>query len=165
MSIELNPTTGVRLDVLGPTVEFLTSSQEAHNDLCAMRGLIPPGVFVPLHSHGDVEDFFLLSGQVQALKQVLGGYEWIEGKAGDLIHVQSCVPHAWRNVSSESVVILIHTTPKMGRFFQEVGRPVTGTPQPVTAEDLARFLSVSATYGYWNATPEENAAIGIPLNF
>jgi hypothetical protein len=53
----------------------------------------------------------------------------------------------------------------MGRFFQEVGRPVTGTPQPVTAEDLARFLSVSATYGYWNATPEENAAIGIPLSF
>jgi len=36
---------------------------------------------------------------------------------------------------------------------------VTGTPQPVTPEDLAHFAVVSARYGrHWNATPEENAA-------
>jgi quercetin dioxygenase-like cupin family protein len=165
MSLELNPTTGVRLDVLGPTVEFLTSPHEAHNDLCVMRGVIPPNVFIPLHSHADVEDFFLLSGQAQALKQVPGGYEWIDGKAGDLIHIPSGVPHAWRNVSTEPLVVLIFTTPKIGRFFQQVGRPLTGTPQSVTPEDLTRFLSVSAEYGYWNATPEENAAVGIQLSF
>ncbi len=165
MSIELNPPTDMRLDVFGPTLEFLTSPQEAHNDLCVMRGVTPPSVFVPLHSHLDVEDFFILSGQAQALKQVPGGYEWIDGKAGDLIHVPSGVPHAWRNVSNEPLVVLIFTTPKMGRFFQEVGRSVTGAPQPVTPEDLARFLAVSAEYGYWNATPEENAAVGIPLSF
>jgi hypothetical protein len=35
----------------------------------------------------------------------------------------------------------------------------------VTSEDLARFAEISAKYGYWNATPEENAAVGIPLSF
>jgi hypothetical protein len=44
---------------------------------------------------------------------------------------------------------------------------VAGTSQPVTAEDVAHFLvrfaTVSAKYGYWNATPEENAAVGIRL--
>jgi quercetin dioxygenase-like cupin family protein len=165
MSIDLNPTTGVRLDVFGPTVEFLTSPQEAHNDLCLMRGVIPPGVFVPLHSHLDVEDFFILSGQAQTLKQIPGAYEWIDGKAGDLIHIPGGVPHAWRNISTEPFVALFITTPKMGRFFQEVGRSLTGAPQPVTPEDLAHFLSVSAEYGYWNATPEENAAVGINLSF
>ena len=165
MSLELNPTTGVRLEVFGPTVEFLTAPHEAHNDLCLMRGVIPPGAFVPLHSHVDMEDFFVLSGRAQALKQVSGGYAWVDAKAGDLIHIPSGVPHAWRNISPEPFAALFITTSKMGRFFQAVGRPATGAPQPVTPEDLARFLSVSAEYGYWNATPEENAAVGIQLSY
>ena len=165
MSIELNPTAGVRLALFGQTVELLTSPQEAPNDLCVIKGVIPPGVAVPLHSHADVEDFFILSGQAQALKQVAGGYEWIDGQAGDLIHAPSGVPHAWRNISNEPLVVLNFTTPKMGRFFQEVGKPLADTPQPVTPEDLARFMAVSAAYGYWNATPEENAAVGIHLSF
>src|SRR5271165_1039144 len=28
------------------------------------------------------------------------------------------------------------------------------------AEGLAHYATVSAKYGYWNATPEENAAVG-----
>jgi hypothetical protein len=63
------------------------------------------------------------------------------------------------------MVAYLITTTKLARFFQEVGRPVTATPQPETAEGLgqflARFETVSAKYGYWNATPEENAAVGI----
>ena len=75
------------------------------------------------------------------------------------------VPHAWRNVSGEPLVALILTTTRMGRFFQESGRPVAGAPQPVTPEDLAHFATVAAAYGYWHGTPEENVAIGILLSF
>jgi len=32
-------------------------------------------------------------------------------------------------------------------------------------EELARFAAISAKYGYWNTTPEENAAVGIHFNF
>jgi uncharacterized RmlC-like cupin family protein len=85
-------------------------------------------------------------------------YEWIVGKAGDYIHVPSGARHAWRNVSSEPLVALIITTTRLGRFFQEVGRPVTPA-------DLAHFATVAAEYGYWNATPEENAAVGIHFSF
>jgi len=53
MSTELNPTTGLRIDLEGPTVEFLTSPQEASIDFCVLKGVIPPGVSVPLHSHPD----------------------------------------------------------------------------------------------------------------
>jgi quercetin dioxygenase-like cupin family protein len=165
MYTEINPTTGVRLDVLGPTVEFLTSPQEAHIDFCVMRGVIPPGVSVPLHSHPETEDFFIISGQAQALRQSTEGYEWIEGKAGDYIHVPSGARHAWRNASSEPLVALIITTTRLGQVFQEVGRPVTGIPQPVTPEDIAHFATVAAKNGYWNATPEENAALGIHFSF
>jgi hypothetical protein len=40
-----------------------------------------------------------------------------------------------------------------------------GARQPVTPEDLARFAALSANYGHWNATPEENAAVGIRVSF
>ena len=167
MSTEINPTTGLRLDLLGPMVEFLTSPQEANIDFCVLRGMIPPGVSVPLHSHPDTEDFFVISGEVQALRQGTQGYEWIVAKAGDYLHVPSGARHGWRNVSSEPMVSFIITTRRLGQFFQEVGRPVEGTPQPVTTEFLAHFLArfetASAKYGYWNATPEENAAVGIRL--
>jgi hypothetical protein len=102
---------------------------------------------------------------MEGLKGDGEGYKWIGAKAGDYIHVPGGAPHAWRNVSAQPVVSLIVTTRKLGRFFQEVGRPATGAPQPVTPEELERFVDRSGEYGYWNATPEENEAVGIHLSF
>jgi hypothetical protein len=89
----------------------------------------------------------------------------IAAKAGDHLHVPSGARHAWCNASSEPFVTFIITTTRLAKFFQEVGQPVASTAQSVTTEGLALFLAryetVSAKYGYWNATPEENAAVGI----
>jgi quercetin dioxygenase-like cupin family protein len=166
ISLEKNPTTGLVLELFGPTVEYLTSPEDEHNDFCVLKGVIPPGVSVPLHSHADTEDFLVISGSVEGLRHDTQGYKWIGAKAGDYIHIPGNAPHAWRNVSVEPAVMLMITTKRMGRFFQETGRPTTGAPQPPpTPEDLARFTAVSARYGYWNATPEENAAVGIQMSF
>jgi hypothetical protein len=45
------------IDVLGPTIQFLTPPGPSDDDPCVMRGIIPPGVPVPLHSHRDPETF------------------------------------------------------------------------------------------------------------
>jgi quercetin dioxygenase-like cupin family protein len=65
MSLVKNPSTGKVLELFGPTVEFLTSPQDAQNDFCVLRGTISPGVFVPLHSHPDTEDFLVISGELE----------------------------------------------------------------------------------------------------
>ena len=85
---------------------------------------------------------------------------WIKVKGND---VPSNARHAWRNVSGEPAVVLVITTKKLGQFFQEIGRPQTGTPLSVTPEDQ-RFAVISARYGYWYASPEENASVGIHLS-
>jgi hypothetical protein len=59
---------GTVLDLLGPTVEFITSP-DGPEDFCVLKGTIPPGVAAPLHSHEDPEAFFVLSGTQQALIQ------------------------------------------------------------------------------------------------
>ena len=164
---EINPASGMCVDLMGPTVEFLTSPQETGIDFCVLRGVIPPGVAVPLHSHPDTEDFIVISGEGQGLRQGTSGYEWIGLKAGDHVHVPGNTRHAWRNTTGAPFVTFIITTPKLGKFFQEVGSPKGSSDQPVTAEDIAdfvaRFQSLAGKFDYWNATPEENAAVGISL--
>jgi quercetin dioxygenase-like cupin family protein len=154
------------LDVLGPTVEFLTDPQE-EPDLfyCMMLGTIPPGVSVPLHSHADVESFFVISGTVQVLSCEGNRFEWLSAEVGDFVHVPGHAKHAFRNTSTEPVQMLITTTPKIGKFFQEIGRPAVAGARlkPPGPDDLQRFAHLAASYGHWLGSPEENAALGICL--
>jgi quercetin dioxygenase-like cupin family protein len=154
------------LDVLGPTVEFVVLPSECTGDYCVIRGTIPSGVSVPLHSHPDNESFFLLSGSVQALEQRKNGFKWINMNAGDFRHVASEVRHAWKNESDGLAVAIIVTTPRLGRFFQEVGRPVApdALPQAPSPADVQCFTEVAARYHHWLVSPEENAAVGINLS-
>jgi len=153
------------LDLLGPTMQFLSWPRDSDAVHCVMLGIIPPGASVPLHSHEDTESFYVLAGSIQVWCEGEHGSAWAEAQAEDFIHVPRSVKHAFRNTAREPVVEVITTTPKLGRFFLEVGRPVIpGSPMPApTKADLERFLKISSEYGYWNATPDENAAIGINL--
>jgi quercetin dioxygenase-like cupin family protein len=150
---------GPVLDVFGATVEFV----HVTDDFCVLRGVVPPGVVVPLHRHRDPEDFLILSGTQQVLVSGASGLQWRDAVAGDYLRIPGDVVHAHRNVSSEPAVDLIVTTARLGRFFEEVGRPVTDPPTPPTAEQLTHFIAKSAEYGYVLSTPEENAAYGIDM--
>ena len=67
------------LDVMGPTVQFVTPPRPG--EPCVMRGVIPPGAVIPIHSHPDPETFIQLSGEVDALAMAS------EGFALSLIHI------------------------------------------------------------------------------
>jgi hypothetical protein len=50
-------------------------------------------------------------------------------------------------------------------FFRELARPFDPNrpPAPPTAEEMQELFELAAKHGYWMASPEENAAIGISL--
>lgn len=154
------PTPAHTFDVFGPVVGFLRSPADTDADVCVMWGVIPPGVTVPLHSHDDAEDFFIISGTQQVLTQGAHGLQWREAKAGDYVQVAGGVPHAHRNISDQPAIELVITSARLGRFFREIARPIT-SPQPPTPDEFERFVAVAAKYGYILGTPEENAAVGI----
>jgi quercetin dioxygenase-like cupin family protein len=154
---------GPALDVLGPTIEILSRPSLEDDALCVLRGVIPPGVTVPLHRHDDAEDFYIVAGTQEVLTQRMAGLEWAEAHAGDYVRVPPGTMHAHRNVSAQPAVDLIITTARLGRFFEEIGRPVTGVPQPPSPQDVERFVATAIRYGYVLGTPEENAAVGIEL--
>jgi len=74
----VNEGTHGALDVFGPPLEFFILPEEAGGAYCVMTGTIPPGVSVPLHSHPDIENFFLVSGAVQVMSQRDGTFEWLD---------------------------------------------------------------------------------------
>jgi quercetin dioxygenase-like cupin family protein len=158
-----NELPGSIFDVFWATIEFLTLPPEQTDEYCVIKGTIQPGATVPLHSHPDPESFFVLSGTVQTLFEHGDRLEWVDVKAGDFIHVAGGAKHAHRNVSDEAVVELITTTPMLGRFFQEIGRPRTagGPPALPTTDDLQHLERLAAKYHHWLASPAENAAVGI----
>ena len=89
---------GPAVDVLGPTIEFITPpSRDDDSALCVLRGVVPPGVTVPMHSHEDAEDFYILAGTQEVLTQHPEGLEWAHARAGDYVRVPPGTMHAHRN--------------------------------------------------------------------
>jgi quercetin dioxygenase-like cupin family protein len=154
------------LDVFGPTVQFFVSPDEAEEALCVMRGVVPPGGIVPIHSHAGIECFLMITGQQEALIEEDDTYRWITCRPGDFIQVPGGAKHAFRNTFAEPAVSMVTTTAKLGRFFEEIGRPVTSDSRPAapTPDELLRLMEASVRYGYWLAPPEENHAAGISLS-
>jgi quercetin dioxygenase-like cupin family protein len=154
------------INVLGPTIQFLTSPEKGDNDPCVMRGTIPPGVHVPLHSHPDPETFLAISGEIEGLTESDGCFRWVRIKPDDVFHVPGGAKHAFRNLTGAQAVMIIVSTNRIGRFFREVGTPTAPGAQslgPPSNETIRHFLETADKYGYWNASPEENARAGISI--
>ena len=159
----LNAASQQAFDVGGPTIQFLVNNQQGP---VLMRGVVSPGVVVPLHGHADPETFYILSGELEGLQVGTADATWVRLTAGDVCAVPANVPHAWRNLGSTPAVVLVTTTPVLGGFFAQIGVPAAepGAGQwPPTPEMIAALMRASDERGYWTGTPEENLEVGLEL--
>jgi hypothetical protein len=122
---------------------------------------------VPLHSHPDPETFLAVSGKMEGLLQSDDGFRWVGIRPGDVFHIPGAVKHAFRNRTRHPAVAIVVTTGRLGRFFRDVGAPVTWGTVPAglpSAEALRRFHETAKKYGHWSATAEENRQVGLSLS-
>lgn len=150
----------------GNVLEFLASPDQAGAEICLIRGTMPPGVAVPLHSHPDVELFYVLEGSAECFQSTDGTPRWTTVGAGDVVAIAGNIKHAWRNSSQLPVTMVIVTTSKMYEFLHEVTKPVdpgqsATPPSPDEIQEL--FRAVARYGGYWMGSPEENRAIGLSI--
>jgi quercetin dioxygenase-like cupin family protein len=94
--------TGEILDMLGPRIQFMTALSDNDNDYCLIKGSVPPGVVVPLHSHPERESFYALEGEVEGFWKD----RWITLGVGDPFDVPGGLKHGWRNLSNASAMRL-----------------------------------------------------------
>ena len=154
---------GQRVTPDGTLVEFLASPDEIEADICLIRGTIPPGVAVPLHSHRDMELFYVLEGSVEAFRSRDSAHGWVSLGAGDVMSIPGNTKHAWRNSSLLPATMAIVTTWKMYQFLREVSKPVDPHQSATSpcAEEIQELFRTAARYGYWMGSPTENASIGL----
>jgi quercetin dioxygenase-like cupin family protein len=143
---------------LHPTNQYLTELVD-NVDWCVIRCVLPPGVVVPMHSHSDRETFYLLSGKLDALRID----QWEQLGPGDVFDVRDGIKHAWRNSSQEDATILCVTTTRLTKFLRKAAIPADGALPP--KERAQHFLKLVESHGYWLASPEENAAVGLDVNW
>jgi quercetin dioxygenase-like cupin family protein len=149
---------GIPVHLGHATIQLLTLPRE--DSYWVMKASLHPGESVPLHSHSDAEDFYLLSGEAEALVQAKHGLEWQTIKMGDFIHIPGDMKHAWRNRHSGPAEQIIVTSPRLGRFLHELGKLLRVGGNNGTMEKLQHLTE---RYGYWLGSPEENAELGISL--
>jgi len=147
--------------VLGPTLGYITPVADDDAAPCVMRGEIPPGGIVGLHSHAEPETFVMLSGAVEGLSIGADGPRWSLLRRGEAFHVPGDAKHAFRNPSDEPAVMIIATTPRIGRFLREVAASIeTAVADGDPEAALWAIIETAERYGHWLAGPEENAAVG-----
>jgi quercetin dioxygenase-like cupin family protein len=129
-------------EVLGASVEFLVGPQPGDEAPCILKGTIPTGVLIPMHSHDVIEIFFVLSSNIEVLVEAGGKMQWVEAGVGDVIEIASNARHAFRNRSQNPVLNLLFTTSKHGRYFQEIGRRLAcgECVGPPTPDEIQHFL-------------------------
>ena len=149
----------------GTLFEFLVPPDETRHEVCLLRGTIPPGVAVPLHSHAEVEIFYVLEGAVEAFQYSDGSPTWTTVSAGDTVTIPGNTKHALRNGSPLPSTMVVVTTSKLYEFFQEVTKPFDAdqSATPPTPQEMEELFRTAARYGYWMGSPEENAAIGLNM--
>jgi quercetin dioxygenase-like cupin family protein len=144
---------------LHPTNVFLTELSDNEEDYCVMHCTLPAGLVVPLHSHADRETFYVISGKIDALRID----RWQELGPGDVLDVRDGMKHAWRNSSQAAALMLCVTTTRVAKFLQATA----ASPEDISssAEHVRRFRRLVEEHGYWLASPVENAAVGLQVNW
>ena len=147
--------------VLGVLLQFLSTPEQINDQISVMRGTLPSGVVIPLHSHADPEIFYVLNGSLE----VFQAESWQTVNAAEVVSIPGNVRHAVRNTSPSPMTSIIVTKQELYSFFRELARPFDPNrpPAPPTPEEMQQLFSVAEKYEYWLGSRDENAAIGISL--
>jgi quercetin dioxygenase-like cupin family protein len=151
-------------DVFGVQLQFLVGPDETGSQSSLYKGILPPGIVIPLHSHLDSEVFYVLAGTLEIYQESGEHKGWKSVPAGQAVAVAPDVKHALRNTSSTPSSTIAVTGRGLYEFFLEVAEPAHGGPSaPPSPEDMQRLFAAAGKYSYWMGSPEENSEIGLTL--
>ena len=152
-------------NTFGVLLNFLVTPNETGDEISLFKGILPPGVVIPLHSHAEPEVFYVLEGSLGVYRESGQPQGWSTTQPGGVLAIPGNVKHALRNTSSTATTVLLVTQEELYDFFRSIAKPfeVGQMPAPPSPEDMQQLFVAAAKYHYWMGSPEENAAIGISL--
>jgi len=152
-------------NVFGVLLNFLVTPAETGHEVSFFKGILPPGVVIPLHSHAEPEIFYVLEGSLEVYRECGQPQRWSTTQPGGVVAIPGNVKHALRNTTSTPTTVLLVTQEELYNFFRSIAKPFEAgqMPAPPSPEDMQQLFVAAAKYHYWMGSPEENATIGISL--
>lgn len=131
---------GQNLQVLSDRVCIKLKSASSSNRMAVMVVEVPPGGFVPPHTHAkEEESYFMLEG---TMTMQLGDQEWMI-ESGDFVHVPAKIIHGYSNPSEQSIRFLAWSVGgAVDEFFTEMSENIRTVP-----DDLAKMPAIFEKYG------------------
>src|ERR1700751_3317030 len=119
--------------VLGVLLQFLSTPEQINDQISVMRGTVPSGAVIPLHSHADPEIFYVLNGSLEVFQAEGPSAGWRTVNAGEVVSIPGNVRHALRNTSHSPITSIIVSKQELYSLFRELARPF----DPVQASPTA----------------------------
>src|SRR6266550_5889487 len=80
--------------VLGVLLQFLSTPEQIKDQISVMRGTVPSGVVIPLHSHADPEIFYVLNGSLEVFQAEGPSAGWQTVNVAEVVSIPGNVRHA-----------------------------------------------------------------------
>ena len=143
-----------KLAVAGDVYAILATGEETGGAYSLVEARVPSGGGPPPHTQGDLELFYVVSGEVTFS---VSGSELIAGP-GSYLRVEPGVMHAFQNRSSFPATMLIQTMPAgLDKYFKEVGQLVQSMDdhRESTPEEIEKLKRIAPKYGIQIFPPPE----------
>ncbi|HAG81001.1 MAG TPA: cupin domain-containing protein [Cyanobacteria bacterium UBA11162] len=137
---------GHRVQVLSDTICIKLKSIQSPNQMSVVTVEVPPGGFVPPHTHTcEEESYYMLEGSM--MMQV--GSEEFTIKPDDFVHVTAGTLHGYINHSDQPARFLAWTIGgAIDDFFLEMGEKIRDVPN-----DLPQMSEILHKYGVEMVAP------------
>jgi len=154
-AIHVPPGAGESVWLLGDTYTLKIAGAQTGGAFALLEAVVPPQSGPPPHRHlREDETFVVLEGELEFQSNGRA----IPAPAGTVIHVPKGTVHSYATGGTAPVRMLFLYAPAgMERMFGEIGTPARpGLPAPpLSAEDVAKLLSVAAKYHFEVIEPSE----------
>jgi hypothetical protein len=110
--------------------------------------------------------FNVLDGSLEVFQAEGPSGGWQTINAGNVVSIPGNSRHALRNTSPTPTTSITVSKQQLYSFFRELARPFDPHRPlaPPTPNEMQQLFNAAQRYGYWLASPDENAAIGISLS-
>jgi quercetin dioxygenase-like cupin family protein len=154
-----------RFAVVGTLLQFVSTPEQSHSKIAVMRGGIPAGAVIQLHSHADPEIFSSSAARWKSFKTTVSHKDGRRPGRGDVVTIAGGTRHAIRNPGSADVACVLISEDRLYLFFRELAIPVErGAAVPVPSEAvMLKLFEVAAQYDYWIGHRRKTRRLGYSL--
>ena len=93
-------------NVFGVLLTFLVTPNETGHEVSLFKGILPPGVVIPLHSHSEPEVLYVLEGSLEVYRESGEAPGWSTTPPAGVLAFPGNLKHALRNTSSTPTVTI-----------------------------------------------------------